>query len=482
MNRKVNLVLVVLSLLLSGQLKAQNSKLNVEFNPNIATYSIVEHLVAVQLGWLFYIDGKANIEYLPMADIARTEMSKYDNSEIIQQMLDYIKVTGNQQDLSFHALLRHNTFPAKGYKYSFEGLNVDSTKMKALKKFVEELRVFYVKRNLQKFFSDNNYFIQGALKEVRNNIPPAYIDKMEQYYGEKISAYKYFINPFDVVPYDTVFWHGNGPKIKSRNGWVANMISSAYLPLAKKKSLTDHKEFGFNHPATINTIVTHEFGHSFVNPLLEEYEKKIDESNRLMSDAFISKMDPQGYAQWSTCITEHIVRLGEIRIAQVNGDLKRVESLKKFHIGECSFVLIPDFEKKITAYEKNRNKYKSFKDFIPELLRVLDTIPVEKVRTKLGLPTQNYTVTINLHVPEGIGDVFISGNQSTIGNWDPRKVKLDKISDSTRSITFTTFADLKFKFTKGTWETGIFVDGIEQGKDINPSLNSNTTLNYVITK
>lgn len=482
MNLKTKLICLLLSCMFFSKVKSQPNKLSVEFNTNISTYSIVEELVAKHIGWLFYIDGKASIEYLPIADAAQAEMNKYDNSKIIQQMLDYLKVTGNQQDLTYHALLRHNTFPDTGYKYSFEGLNIDTTKMKALKTFIENLRAFYIERNLQNFFKDNSSFLNGAINEVKKNIPPSYTNKMEKFYGAKMIAYKYYLNPFDVVPYDTVFWHGNGPVIKTKNGFVANMISSAYLPLPKKPSLSDYTAFGFNHPATINTIVTHEFGHSFVNPVLEKYESKINESSNLMSDALINKMGQEGYGNWLTCVIEHVVRLGEIRIATANGDLKRADSLRHLYINAYSFVLIPDFEKKITEYESNRNKYLSFKDFVPQLLSVLDTISVDQVRKKLGLPTEKYIVTVNVRVPSNSGDVYITGNQSAIGNWEPRKVKLIKKNDTTLSITFTAYSDLKFKLTKGSWETEGLVEGMDEGKDISPKINGDIELNYVVKK
>ena len=482
MKRTTNLICIFLTFLFITHVKSQSNKLSVEFNTNISTYSIVEHIVAKHIGWLFYIDGKANIEYLPMADAAQTEMNKYENSKIIQQMLDYLKVTGNQQDLTYHALLRHNTFPDTGYKYSFDGLTIDTAKMTALKTFVENLRVFYIERNLQRFFKKNSSFLNGAINEAKNNIPPSYINKMEKYYGKKMVAYRYYLNPFDVVPYDTVFWHGNGPVIKTDNGLIANMISSAYLPLPKIFSVKHYTEFGFNHPATINTIVTHEFGHSFVNPVLEKHESKINQSSNLMSDALINKMGQGGYGYWLTCVIEHVVRLGEIRIATANGDLKRADSLRKLYVNAYSFVLIPDLEKKIAEYESNRTKYRSFEDFVPRLLIVLDAISVEQVRKKLNLPTKKYTVTIIVKVPANSGDVFITGNQSAIGNWEPQKVKLSKKTDTILSITFTSYADLKFKLTKGSWETEGLVEGIDEGKDISPSIDRDTELNYVITK
>ena len=470
-------ILTLLMFLFFVNLQSQ-SKVDVEFSPNIATYSIVEYLVAKKQGRLFYIDGKTDISYLPLADLANKEMDKYDNSKIIKDMQDYLKVAGQQQDLSYQVLLKHHIFPAKGYAYPIE--ENDNAKKEAVEKFAEKLREFYIERNLAKFFKDQSQFLEGAKNEVRKNIPASYMTKMEKYYGQKFRAYKFYINPFDVLPYREVFWHGNGPMFRSEKGQVANMISSAYVPLTKKNSIKDYKEFGFNHSETINFLITHEFGHSFVNQHLGQYEAKINQSNNLMSEAFIDKMDGQGYSYWPSCVGEHIVRSGEIRIALANRNPELAEKLRNQHINDNSFVLIPDFEKKMEEYENDRVKYKTFKDFVPELLTVLDETGVEKVREKLGLPNEKYQITLTLTIPENSGDIYITGNQSAIGSWNPQKIKLDKISETTRQIIFTTYPDLRFKFTKGSWQTEGVIDGIEEGKDVHLPIDKNTNLNYTI--
>jgi len=470
-------ILTLVMVLLTVNLKSQ-SKVDVEFNPNIATYSIVEYLVAKEQGRLFYIDGKADIGHLPLADLANREMEKYDNSKIIKAMQDYLKVAGQQQDLTYQVLLKHHIFPAKGYAFPIE--ENDIAKKEAVEKFAEQLREFYIDRKLGKFFKDQSHFLEGAKKEVRKNIPASYMSKMEKYYGEKFLAYRFWINPFDIMPNIPVFWHGNGPMIKSDKGQIANMISSPYLPLEKKNNIKDYKEFGFNHPETLNFLITHEFGHSFVNQHLGQYENRINQSSNLMSEALIDKMAMHGYSYWPSSVAEHIVRTGEIRIALADGNEKLAETLRKQHINEYSFVLIPEFEKKMEVYENNRKKYKSFKEFIPELLTVLDETSVEEVRTKLGLPNEKYEVTLTVNVPENSGDVYITGNQSGIGSWNPQKIKLNKINETTRQITFTTYPDLRFKFTKGSWETEGIIDGIEEGKDVHLPIKGNTILDYTI--
>jgi hypothetical protein len=83
-------------------------------------------------------------------------MEKYDNSKIIKAMQDYLQVAGQQQDLTYQVLLKHNIFPAKGYAYQIE--ENDNAKKEAVEKFAEQLREFYIERNLGKFFKDQNRF------------------------------------------------------------------------------------------------------------------------------------------------------------------------------------------------------------------------------------------------------------------------------------------------------------------------------------
>lgn len=51
--------------------------------------------------------------------------------------------------------------------------------------------------------------------------------------------------------------------------------------------------------------------------------------------------------------------------------------------------------------------------------------------------------------------IIIAGNTNGLGNWDPDKVSLDKINDSTWAKTFNFKKNdlIEFKFTKGSWES-----------------------------
>ncbi|MCM1033618.1 MAG: alpha/beta hydrolase-fold protein [Odoribacter sp.] len=64
-----------------------------------------------------------------------------------------------------------------------------------------------------------------------------------------------------------------------------------------------------------------------------------------------------------------------------------------------------------------------------------------------------YPVHIELECPWAEGDVFITGNQDAIVNWNPQGVKMNKIDDKTFAIDLNLQLPAEFKFTQGSWET-----------------------------
>lgn len=70
-------------------------------------------------------------------------------------------------------------------------------------------------------------------------------------------------------------------------------------------------------------------------------------------------------------MVEHLVRLGEIRIAKLMGDKEEESRLRNMHIVENRFVLLPMLERKIEDYECNRKLYLSFEQFLPEIFKTL---------------------------------------------------------------------------------------------------------------
>lgn len=74
--------------------------------------------------------------------------------------------------------------------------------------------------------------------------------------------------------------------------------------------------------------------------------------------------------------------------------------------------------------------------FVPSLTSALKLYlnEIEPVQRK-QLPKKKYKITIQVKVPQKEGDLYISGNQESLGNWKPRQVKMKKVSPTIREIT-----------------------------------------------
>lgn len=63
-----------------------------------------------------------------------------------------------------------------------------------------------------------------------------------------------------------------------------------------------------------------------------------------------------------------------------------------------------------------------------------------------------YPVHIELKGKSLSGDVYITGNQDALANWNPMSVKMNQINDSTYTIDLNLRLPAEYKFTQGTWE------------------------------
>ncbi len=81
--------------------------------------------------------------------------------------------------------------------------------------------------------------------------------------------------------------------------------------------------------------------------------------------------------------------------------------------------------------------------------------------------------SIKISVPNKTDEVYIVGNQESLGNWEPDKIKLNKISQYEREISLDLSFPAEFKFTRGNWESEANVVDYENGSNIILTKNDN---------
>jgi hypothetical protein len=83
-------------------------------------------------------------------------------------------------------------------------------------------------------------------------------------------------------------------------------------------------------------------------------------------------MMKQGYTNWVSCFEEHLVRIIEIKIAELLNDKQFIIDYRDECINDRGFIYFERIENLILDYENNRNRYKNFQDFIPVLIHKIN--------------------------------------------------------------------------------------------------------------
>lgn len=227
-------------------------------------------------------------------------------------------------------------------------------------RFMGQLNLFYKDINFGKFLADNAYVYRKAAAEVARNLPDAsFIPVLERYYGATKRSYNIVINPFFKTDW------GMGWETTSPGGMDIYNIS-APLPKAVISKDQQIASPGFDNPTEIRRLSVHEFGHSFVNPLANQadYKLQIERFNNLYEP-----IEGEGqYRDWHTQFCEYVVRAGEVRIALAMND---PAAAKATEARNAKWRYLSYFKNQLARYEQNRTKYPTFATFLPDLIASL---------------------------------------------------------------------------------------------------------------
>lgn len=80
--------------------------------------------------------------------------------------------------------------------------------------------------------------------------------------------------------------------------------------------------------------------------------------------------------------------------------------------------------------------------------------------------------------------VYVSGNDSTLGYWNPSGVMLNKINSSswTKTFYFQSGTDIEFKFTKGSWNTEALTNVGTVPPNYRVTVKNDSTIYFIIKK
>lgn len=389
--KKIFVVFVSLSSIF-GFSQKNNSRFSVTYNKNIETYFLAEILSAEHRknnkDFELHKIKECSV-YQPIVKKALEKYERLKNSDIAVSTAKLndilIEKYGSWNDILMTPLMYHKEFPATDWinDYKFENNNLTKEQNKEatdlIKNYLSELSKFYVKENIAQFFNENKDFYNGGIQEYNKQIPAGFTNAMEQFYGEGFSAYTILISPMMMWPIENNEGRGIAAEVILKSG-KKNIyeVASPFVKVEKPG------EFGYDNQFQARFLSVHEFGHSFVNKEVYKHKDRLQKFKDLFEKSKLKEamIKTGGYGDYQNCVAEHLVRLGEIQTARIQKDPERAQRLEDYHL-KNNFIFLPQLEEKIKEYNANRKKYKTFGDFVPQLLEIFENTDIEFINNAL---------------------------------------------------------------------------------------------------
>ncbi|WP_417611024.1 DUF4932 domain-containing protein [Owenweeksia hongkongensis] len=360
----------------SSSNSAQEKRVEVSVNQTIETFMILRSIS--QDDPLFqYRDS--NYKGKPIMYEAREFFAEYKNHPAVLETQNMLNATSSTGDMILQGLLYFEELPSNSLKHEISSEYWNKRK-DSLTAYINTLQNFYEDARVGEFISKHSYFYEGAIAEAKSYLDDNLIPIMEDYFGMKNHAYHMILIP------NSPFGMGFGANTKSEDGDIFFQIISPANDVEWDSSST-YESYGFSGEGAdeyYRDLVVHEFCHPFITPYIESEKLKsqIAKTDSLFVPKLDSIMSKQGYGTWWGFVNEHLVRLGEIRVARAM-DIPDLDAMRKYNIEENGFILLPKAEELVLHYESNRDKYGTFQDFIPVLIKQLETFNKKQINSKL---------------------------------------------------------------------------------------------------
>lgn len=212
--------------------------------------------------------------------------------------------------------------------------------------FLSSLNLFYKTLSFDNYYKSAKPLYQKALAEIKAALPaPGSVAAMENFYRKRFSGY--ILLPSLTIPSGMAF--GVNDRI-AKGVRVYNVFGPFALQHFTNK---DSINLGYNDPRHILELSVHEFGHSFVNPVVYRLPDSLVSSKAHLFLPIQTAMDNQGYQTWMGCLVEHCVRAGEVIIARRMGRTTAADDLLNHYVKDRKFIYLPKIIPILEAHSKN---------------------------------------------------------------------------------------------------------------------------------
>jgi hypothetical protein len=228
--------------------------------------------------------------------------------------------------------------------------------------FLDGMNEFYKEIDFDKYLTESKIYYDKSLEEVRRNLPNKdFITTMEKFYKAVFDSYS--LIPSLTIP------KGMGFGIRNTKDGKTN-IYNVFGALDHQKIIdTNALSMGFANPQKLRELSVHEFGHSFVNHVVDKLPAEIFTKTEKLFEPLKEAMSDQGYNTWKISIYEHFVRAGEVVISEKLGDKEGAKKLQSNYEQSRQFKYLPEIIAELKNYDNG--KHTTYYDAVLSAMNVL---------------------------------------------------------------------------------------------------------------
>ncbi len=245
-----------------------------------------------------------------------------------------------------------------------------------VKRFIEAVREFVRDSSFGQFLEQHRRLYETTEARARALMAKeAHLEWFNEYFGERPQA------TFTLAP--ALF---NGGCCYGSHCRDARGKEQLYCILGVWK--TDPQGLPeFTHDM-IGTVV-HEFGHSYANPMMDQYQGELAPAAGKLFERVAGKMRSQAYGDARTMLRESLVRVCEVRYASRYDGPQAAQRAIKYN-QDRGFLWTGEFSNLLADYEAHRDQYPTLAAFSPRFVTFFknyaDNLPQKDARADARKP------------------------------------------------------------------------------------------------
>lgn len=230
--------------------------------------------------------------------------------------------------------------------------------------FLDAMNALYRDVDFGAILAEREIHYANAVAQVRAGLPESgFLPAMEAFYQARFD--NYLLVPSLMIPPGMGF----GSRYHQHRDTYAVHVFGAFAPA----QWTDptRPDMGFGDKKHLRELSTHEFGHSFVNPVIDKLPGDAIAGTATLFEPIREAMSNQAYTSWKACLYEHFVRAGEVIIAANLGHQADARQLRKYYIEGRKFIYLDILLDELEKY--NRKQTASYEMAVAYAMRRLQT-------------------------------------------------------------------------------------------------------------